>query len=95
MNLRVWRKSQGMTLQQAAPILGLPVSSLSDLECGKSNFSRETIARIDGATAGKVTATDLNAPFLALNDGKFYDEHRAAGRAAMALYRKTAKKPRK
>lgn len=94
MDLRDWRVSKGMTLAQLAPILDMPVSSLSDLERGVGDVSRKTTARIDGATGGAVTVADLWAAWRAHNKPT-YSEHRAAGRGAMQAFRTAAKKPRK
>lgn len=94
MELRAWRLSEGMKLSELAPILGLSITTLSDLERGQANVSRETVARIEGATAGQVTAADHHQAFRS-NHRTIYSEHRAAGRSAMAEYRRAAKKPRK
>ena len=93
MELRVWRKSQGLRLQQVAPIFGVSIATVSLLERGQTNVSQETIARIEGATGGSVLGADLDAAWRAENSETF-SHHRAAGRSAMAAFRKTAKKPR-
>ena len=83
-----------MTLARAAPLFGLPLSSLSDLERGTANFTLETAARIEGVTGGQVTAADLMFTFRYLHPDLF-STHRAAGRSAMAEYVKAAKTRRK
>lgn len=95
MDLRAWRKSKKLTLQQVAPLLGLPVSSLSDLERGAvPNVSQKTLAQIWGMTAGAVTAADLFSTWT-MSNPVIHSEHRAAGRSAMQAFRTAAKKPRK
>lgn len=95
MDLRAWRKSKKLTLQQVAPLVGLPVSSLSDLERGATpNVSQGTLSRILGVTACAVTAADLYSTWVRSNP-VIHSEHRAAGRSAMQAFRTAAKKPRK
>lgn len=94
MDLRAWRKSQKLRLKHLAPIFEVSIATLSLLERGTANVPRETIARIEGATGGRVTATDLHAKFKTANSA-VYIFHRAAGRDAMAEFRKTATKTRK
>ena len=86
---------EGVTLAEAAPILGLSVSSLSDLECGLSlTQSNKAVARILGATGGAVTADDLQERWR-LRHRLLASRLRAAGRGAMRAFRTAAKKPRK
>lgn len=98
MLLRDWRKAQNLTLQQAAPILGVAVSTLCDIERGYIGVSYETIARIDGATKGQVTALDhLDAWRFDRKSGNNtkFSTLRAAGRAAMKEFLTAAAKEKK
>lgn len=95
MDLQTWRKAKNLTLQQAAPILGLSISSLSRFERHLADPSYEQIARIDGATAGQVTAADLFDAWRndrEVGNPKEFSTLRAAGRAAMKEFLSTAKK---
>lgn len=60
--LRLWRTSQGLTLEQAEPVLGLSVSYISELETGKREFSRNVIQKYveaSRATDIKFSANDF------------------------------------
>jgi transcriptional regulator with XRE-family HTH domain len=95
MELRAWRIAQDMTLKDAAAIFGMPFSSLSELERGNANVSRETIVRIAAATGQAVTAADHQATWEKANI-QSCRVLRAAGRDAMKAYRAlAASKPAK
>lgn len=60
MRLRDWRKDRGLTLQQVAPVIGMPVSSLSDLEKGKTTgLTWEAATKVEAITKGEVGLADL------------------------------------
>jgi len=63
MNLSDWRKSQSVTLAEAAARLGLsgsnPARTLQRLERGERMPNAVMIETIESATAGQVTAQDL------------------------------------
>lgn len=94
MLLRDWRKSKNLTLQRAAPIFLLPVSTLSEIERGEANVSQQTIARIDAVTKGCVTAADHAAAWRRRFPSLFH-EIRAAGRSAAASLKAAKPKRRK
>lgn len=94
MDLRAWRKKNKLGLKDLAPILGVSIGTVSMIERGAVTVSRETTARILGATNGRVGVADLFRTYAAHFQNDFLT-HRAAGRGAMAAFRKTATKPRK
>ncbi len=59
MKLRTYRQAKGQTLATLAAEIGCSVPMLSELERGKRTPSLRTVARIEAATARKVTAADF------------------------------------
>ena len=97
MDLRDWRKAQDpkLTLAVAAPLMGLPLSSLSDLENGKvAAVSCETLSRIMAVTAGAVTLDDIFRSWKFANLDQF-TAITAEGRAAWKAIRATRQPARK
>lgn len=89
--LRAWRIAKGLTLTDGARFLGLrSVGALSDIERGKAFPSPETIALIEGATQGAVTADDHMKAWRN-GDPVRFSRLRAAGRAAARAFGKPSK----
>lgn len=60
--LRLWRTTEGFTLEEAAPVIGLSVSYISELENGEKELSRNVIKKYveaSKATKIKLSANDL------------------------------------
>lgn len=64
MHLAEWRKSQGLTLSDAAARLGIadanPARTLQRFETGERRPSATVVSSIEAATAGAVTAQDMH-----------------------------------
>lgn len=58
MQLREWRKREGLKLSDGAEIFDTSIGGLSQLERGHVFPHAVLISRIEGATAGEVTASD-------------------------------------
>lgn len=59
MNIREWRTSRGLTQRLFAEQLGISQATLSKIECGASQPTRQTAKRIEAATDGEVSAAEL------------------------------------
>jgi transcriptional regulator with XRE-family HTH domain len=91
MMLRDWRTANGLTLEKAAAAFGISISKLCDIERGRAIVSRETIARIEGATAGSVGVEDHYAVWRKENPEQFA-ALRATGRHAVKAILRAAKR---
>lgn len=92
--LKKWRLKKGLNLPQAAAFLGLKsASQVFYIERGTTFPMPETIAQIEGATRGEVTAADHWAAWRRAHPGKHL-QFRAAGRSAAKAYRPPAIKRR-
>lgn len=62
MTLREWRKTNGLTLAQAAARLGFNVQTLSRYERGERWPTRSAMYEIIAGTGGAVTADEMLNP---------------------------------
>jgi len=89
MDLRLWRKSHKLTLEQLSEKLGIALTTLSDLERGvMPTISHELVARIHALTGGEVPFSDLHLAW-AVENPSAAAQATAAGKA----YRRTIHKP--
>ena len=88
--LRQWRTKKGLNLADGAAFLGLKsAGALSDLERGVVFPTPETMARIEGATAGAILPAHHWKAWRSAHPQQFA-EFRAAGRSAAKAYRSPA-----
>jgi transcriptional regulator with XRE-family HTH domain len=93
---REWRRARGLTLEEAAPKVGLSVSYLSDLEKG-SGGKRWNVDHIAALAEGYKLADPRDLfrdparqdPLLGLVEGLSGPERETAERVLSALHRKT------
>lgn len=62
MNLKDWRKQNGLSMERAAEILDLSQSTISRIEAGKQWPDKATVLKIVELTDGLVTANDFVNP---------------------------------
>lgn len=92
--LKKWRLSRGFTYAQAAAFFGLKSpSQLFAVENGDSFPQPETIAQIEGATNGVITAADHMRAWQKKHP-LGYSQFRAAGRSAAKAYYRPPAKPK-
>lgn len=95
MQLRAWRKSKSLSLAQVAPLFGMSIAALSDLELGRFNtITPRIIARITAVTRDHVTLDDIWVAWGKANATEF-SQSRAAGRDALKAFEKPAKTRRR
>ena len=85
MKLREWRAAKGLTLKDAANLLGVSVSGLSDLERGQYWPQVELIVKIEGVTQGDVDVADHFAAWRAAHPQEF-SAFREAGRRLLKAF---------
>lgn len=69
MRLKDWMKDRGLTLEQAAPRVGVTVSSLSKIVRGEIWVSGDTAERIRSLTDNAVSLDDLHDAWQEYHSG--------------------------
>lgn len=86
MLFRKWRERHKLTIQAAAQLLGIPKSSLHDMERGNVTPSFEAVAHLDAATSGLVGLEDHYDAWRESHTEQ-HSKARAEGRAAARAIR--------